>query len=437
MEDTRQKMQIVGGVRLRGEVDACGSKNAALAIIPATILCSEPCTIENIPLIEDIWALCDILRDLGARVKVEGRSLWVDPTSVNKLSVPEDLAGRLRASYYFVGVLLGRYGEGEAAYPGGCDIGTRPIDLHVKSFEALGAKVNTDYGKFAAKAKKAKLIGTEIFLDFASVGATINTMLAAVLAEGTTIISNAAKEPHIVDLANFLNAMGARIKGAGTDTIRIQGVNRLFGSTYTIIPDQIECGTLMIAAAATQGDVLIRGAIPTHMEALSAKLLEMGARVEEGTVEDTIRVRSEGRLRRVNVKTLSYPGFPTDLQQPISALLSCADGVSYITETIFEMRFKHLDEIRRMGGKSRVSDRLAIIEGVPRLTGCLVTATDLRAGAALVIAGLMAEGRTDIENVHLIDRGYESIEERLCILGADIKRVGDAPQAALSLHLGK
>ena len=399
-----------------------GGKNAALAIIPAALLSSEPCTIENLPQVSDIAALRDILEELGAKVTLNGSSMTIDPRGVRSTFVSEEHARRLRASYYFVGALLGVFGKADVSYPGGCAIGSRPIDQHIKGFEALGAEVTVDNSMICARAEDG-LHGAEIYLDMPSVGATINIMLAATRAKGNTIIVNAGKEPHIVDLANFINAMGGSVKGAGTDTIRIRGGRSMHGCTYAVIPDQIEAGTLMIAAAATAGDVLIRGALPTHMEALTAKLLEMGARVDEGIGEDSIRVRSDGNHRHVNIKTLPYPGFPTDLQQPMSALLSTARGTSIINETIYEQRHRHLEEIRRMGGQSQIHERIAIIEGVPKLTGCAVTATDLRAGAALVVAGLMAEGVTDIYNVQFIDRGYEHLEKKLSQLGAKIERL--------------
>ena len=417
-----EKLRIYGGRRLEGTVVVNGGKNAALAIIPAALLSSEPCTIENLPQVSDIAALRDILEELGAKVTLNGSSMTIDPRGVHRTCVPEELARRLRASYYFVGALLGVFGKADVSYPGGCDIGSRPIDQHIKGFEALGAEVTVDNSMICARAEDG-LHGAEIYLDMPSVGATINIMLAATRAKGNTIIVNAGKEPHIVDLANFINAMGGSVKGAGTDTIRIRGGRPMHGCTYAVIPDQIEAGTLMIAAAATAGDVLIRGALPTHMEALTAKLLEMGARVDEGIGEDSIRVRSDGNHRHVNIKTLPYPGFPTDLQQPMSALLSTARGTSIINETIYEQRHRHLEEIRRMGGQSQIHERIAIIEGVPKLTGCAVTATDLRAGAALVVAGLMAEGVTDIYNVQFIDRGYEHLEKKLSQLGAKIERL--------------
>ena len=412
-------MLITGGNALEGEVRVSGGKNTAVAVIPATLLCDEPCTVENLPDIEDVRALVDILRSLGAKVTyVPGEFMTVDPRPAEGRAVGYRLSQRLRASYYLLGALLGRCGQSEVYYPGGCEIGSRPIDQHLKGFAALGVETESVGGRIIAKAEELK--GGDVFFDVVTVGSTINVMLAAAKAQGTTIIYNAAKEPHIVDLANFLNSMGAKVKGAGTDVIRIRGQQYLHGTNYAVIPDQIETGTLMIAAAATRGDVVIHGCIPTHMEALTAKLLEMGVRVSDN--DDSIRVRCLGGHRAVNIKTQVYPGFPTDLQQPMSALLTTARGTSIIQETIFEQRFKHLDEIRRMGARVRVAERMALIEGVPQLYGAPVTATDLRAGAALIIAGLMAKGVTEIYEPEYIDRGYEHIEQKLCSLGATISR---------------
>ena len=412
-------MLITGGNALEGEVRVSGGKNTAVAVIPATLLCDEPCTVENLPDIEDVRALVDILRSLGAKVTyVPGEFMTVDPRPAEGRAVGYRLSQRLRASYYRLGALLGRCGQSEVYYPGGCEIGSRPIDQHLKGFAALGVETESVGGRIIAKAEELK--GGDVFFDVVTVGGTINVMLAAAKAQGTTIIYNAAKEPHIVDLANFLNSMGAKVKGAGTDVIRIRGQQYLHGTNYAVIPDQIETGTLMIAAAATRGDVVIHGCIPTHMEALTAKLLEMGVRVSDN--DDSIRVRCLGGHRAVNIKTQVYPGFPTDLQQPMSALLTTARGTSIIQETIFEQRFKHLDEIRRMGARVRVAERMALIEGVPQLYGAPVTATDLRAGAALIIAGLLAKGVTEIYEPEYIDRGYEHIEQKLCSLGATISR---------------
>ncbi len=417
---TKERMLITGGNPLMGEVHVSGGKNTAVAVIPATLLCNEPCTIENLPDISDVYALVDILRSLGAKVDyVPNAFMTVDPRPAEGWQVGYQDSQRLRASYYLLGALLGRRGEAEVYLPGGCAIGARPIDQHLKGFAALGAEVEQLGGRITARAEN--LVGSDVFFDVVTVGGTINVMLAAVKAQGNTTIYNAAKEPHIVDLANFLNSMGAKIKGAGTDVIRIRGQQYLHGATYAVIPDQIETGTLMIAAAATHGDVVINGCIPTHMEALSAKLLEMGVRVTDS--DDAIRVRSVGvQHRSVNIKTQVYPGFPTDLQQPMSALLTTAKGTSIVQETIYENRLKHLVEISRMGAQVRFMDRTAVIDGVTELYGGPITATDLRAGAALVVAGLMAKGVTEIYEPHYIDRGYENIEQKLRSLGAVITR---------------
>ncbi len=416
---SKDKMLITGGHPLVGEITVSGGKNTAVAVIPAALLSNATCTIENLPDIEDVYALIDILRLLGAKVEyVPECYMRIDASEANGYQVPYHLTSRLRASYYLLGALLGRQSKAEVAYPGGCDFCSRPIDQHLKGFAALGAEIDDRGGVVYAKADK--LVGNDVFFDMVTVGGTINVMLAAVRAEGTTVIYNAAKEPHIVDLANFLNSMGAKVKGAGTDVIRIRGVKELHGCTYTVIPDQIETGTLMIAAAATRGDVTIHGCIPTHMEALTAKLLEMGIRVTEN--DDSIRVRPQGEQRAVNIKTRVYPGFPTDLQQPMTSLLCMATGTSTVCETIFEQRFKHLDELRRMGAKIKLVDRTVLIEGVRELYGAPVRVTDLRAGAALVVAGLMAKGVTEIYETSYIDRGYERIEEKLRKLGAEIRR---------------
>ena len=414
----KERMLITGGHALEGEVRVSGGKNTAVAVIPAVLLSDEPCTIENLPDIEDVHALADILTELGAKVDYEpGRCMRIDPRPADGTEVSYHNAQRLRASYYLLGALLGRNGKAKVPTPGGCEIGSRPVDQHLKGFRSIGAEAEEIGGMLTAE---GPLTGGDVFFDMVTVGATVNVMLAAVKAKGQTFIYNAAKEPHIVDLANFLNSMGAKIKGAGTDIIRIRGVQRLHGSTYAVIPDQIETGTLMIAAAATGGDVIIDGCIPTHMDALSAKLLEMGVKVTDG--DDAIRVHVVGPRRAINVKTQVYPGFPTDLQQPMSALLTTAKGTSLVTETIFEQRFRHLDEIRRMGAHVRVMDRTAIIEGVPELYGAPMTASDLRAGAALIVAALMARGTSEIYEPHYIDRGYEHIEDKLRSLGADIRR---------------
>ena len=412
------KLVIHGGRRLTGDVRIGGGKNTSLPVLSAALLCDEPVRIENLPDINDIRVLIEILRGLGVRITRDGDDAVVDPTRLTGTSPRPDLCQKFRASYYLLGALLGKVGEGTVSYPGGCDFGARPIDQHVKGFRGLSAEVEEHADFVTARAKA--LQGAEIYFDLVTVGGTINVMLAACRASGNTILHNAAKEPHIVDTANFLNSMGAHIRGAGTNMIRIRGVERLHGCTYSVIPDQIQTGTMMIAAAATQGDVCIHGCIPAHMESLSAKLLEIGVRVDDQ--DDVIRVRSLGGHRAVNVKTQVYPGFPTDLQQPMSSLLTTAAGTSIVTETIFDQRFKHLEQMIRMGVRANVQGRVATIEGVPGLIGAPVVASDLRAGAALVIAGLMAQGNTEIENVDMIDRGYERIDDRLRALGADIRR---------------
>ena len=410
---------IQGGVRLQGEVNVSGGKNAAVAIIPAALLASTPSTIENLPDIDDVYCLRDMLKWLGAKVEFENGVMHIDPRGLTKNNPPYDLVHKMRASYYLLPVLLGRLGCAHVPMPGGCDIGNRPIDYTVKGLSSLGVNVEITGGVIHAETTD-RFEGKEVFLDFPSVGATINTMLAAVCAKGNTTIHNAAKEPHIVDTANFLSSMGAWVKGAGTDVIRIRGGRPLHGSTYAVIPDQIETGTLMIAAAATHGDVLIRGAIPTHMESLTAKLLEMGVHVTDA--DDWIRVRADGALRPLNIKTQVYPGFPTDLQQPMTAMLTTVMGASYVTETVFENRFRYVDELRRMGANIRVLDRTAIVEGVERLHGARITATDLRAGAAMIVAALIAEGDSEIAGMQYILRGYERIDEKLRMLGACVTR---------------
>ena len=418
-EDMKEKLRIYGNERLEGEVAVSGGKNAAVAIIPAALLADSPSTIENIPDINDVHVIIEMLKWLGARVDFRDNTLWVDPRTVDKFNPPYELAGKMRASYYLAPVLLGLFHRAEVPLPGGCDIGARPIDQTIKGMCTLGAKVETLGGVLVATAGEMRV--GDIFLDMPSVGATVNSMLTAVSASGLTCIHNAAKEPHIVDLANFLSSMGAYVKGAGTDVIRIRGGRQLHGANYTVVPDQIETGTLMIAAAAAGDDVLITGAIPTHMESLSAKLLEMGVNVT--SEDDWIRVRSNRVFRAVNVKTQGYPGFPTDLQQPLSALLTVANGTSIVTETIFEARFRFLDELRKMGANVRTIESSAIITGVNHLVGSRVNATDLRAGAAMVIAGLMAEDVTEIGGVSYILRGYERIDEKLKMLGAHIERI--------------
>lgn len=414
------KLVIKGGNLLHGKVDINGAKNAAVAIIPSAIMASKGiCTIDNISDIEDVNCLERIIRSLGCDVSCSKDSITIDSTKLNSYKANTEDVRKMRASYYLIGALLGRFKKAKVELPGGCPIGARPIDQHIKGFEALGAKVNIKDGVIYVEADR--LIGTNIFFDVVSVGATINVMLAATLAEGTTVLENVAKEPHIVDVANFLNSMGADIKGAGTDIIRITGVNYLTGCSYSVIPDQIEAGTYMIATAACGGEVIINNVIPKHLESISAKLIEMGAQVEENG--DSVLVRSNGNLKSVNIKTLPYPGFPTDVQQPMSSLLCISKGDSIVNESIWENRFKHVDELTKMGAKINAKGRTAYIKGVTHLQGSVVKATDLRAGAALVIAGLVAEGSTEILDIEHIDRGYPHIEDKFKRLGADIKRM--------------
>ena len=412
---------INGGGALRGSVEINGAKNAAVAILPAAVLASKgKCIIDNIPDIEDVHCLERILLDLGCSVKKTSKNvLEIDATDINTVNACTEDVRRMRASYYFIGSLLARFGKAKVELPGGCPIGVRPIDQHIKGFEALGANVTIEHGAVLVEAESLK--AANIFFDVVSVGATINVMIAATMAEGTTVLENVAKEPHVVDVANFLNSMGADIKGAGTDVIRIKGVNELVGCNYSVIPDQIEAGTFMIAAAATKGDVTITNIIPKHLESISAKLIEMGAIVEDG--DDSVRVTVDNELRGVNVKTAPYPGFPTDVQQPMSVLLSITNGRSLVTESIWENRHKHTDELKKMGAMIKVEGRTAIIDGVEKLEGAKVIATDLRAGAAMVIAGLIANGETEIVDIEHIDRGYPHIEEKFRSLGADIRRV--------------
>lgn len=415
-----EKLVITGGKRLNGEVFISGAKNAAVAIIPAAIMADGICIIENLPSIEDVESLRSTLNKMGAVCEyIDKHTLKVDSTGdITNCAAFEEVK-KIRASYYLLGALLGRFKKAEVALPGGCNFGTRPIDLHLKGFKLLGADIEVSNG--IVKVSAEKLTGTQIYMDQVSVGATINIMLAASMAEGTTIIENAAKEPHVVDTANFLNMMGANIKGAGTDIIRIKGVEKLHSAEYTIIPDQIEAGTYMIAAAIAGGDVTVKNIIPKHMDSLTAKLAEMGVRIEKH--DDSIRVMADGRLQCSNIKTMSYPGFPTDLQPQMTALLSVCEGVSVVTENVWDNRYQYVEELRQLGAKIMVESRVAMIEGVKTLKGAKVAATDLRAGAAMVIAGLFAEGTTEIDNIKYIDRGYEDIEEKLSALGADIKRV--------------
>lgn len=414
------KLLITGGKNLFGNIDISGAKNAAVAILPAAVMASSgKCVIDNIPDIEDVHCLERIAKYLGCEVERENYSVTIDSTKMNKLDACTEDVRRMRASYYFLGAILGRFKEARVELPGGCPIGVRPIDQHIKGFEALGASVKIEHGAVVVSAER--LIGANIFFDVVSVGATINVMLAATLAEGTTILENVAREPHVVDVANFLNSMGANIKGAGTDVIRVVGVKELRGCNYSVIPDQIEAGTYMIAAAACGGEVRLNNVIPKHLESISAKLIEMGADITEN--EDSIIVKSKGRLKAANVKTLPYPGFPTDVQQPMCTILSVAEGRSIINESIWESRFKHVDELKKMGADIKVEGRSAIIDGVEKLTGAIVKATDLRAGAAMIIAGLIAEGTSEIHSLEHIDRGYPNIEDKFSALGADIRRV--------------
>ena len=414
------KYIIKGGKPLCGEVNISGAKNAAVAIVAATILSDEPCILENVPDISDTAICAKILREMGAEVKYTNKNtMYIDPKNIKNPVVPDELARTMRASSYFLGILLGRFHEAFVAMPGGCDLGDRPIDQHIKAFNALGAKDEIVNGTVHVKADD--LIGNQIYFDFITVGGTINAMFASVKSKGLTIIENAAKEPHIVDVANFLNSMGADIRGAGTDVIKVRGVDYLKGITYGIIPDQIEAGTYMVAAAATKGNVLVKNVIPKHLESITANLRKMGVTVEE--FDESVRVSVDGPLMRTNVKTMPHPGFPTDMQPQLSALLTIADGTSIVTDDIFDNRFRYVGELRKMGADITVKDKVAIIQGVNNLKGAPVKATDLRAGAALIIAGLSAEGVTEIGDIFHVERGYECVDEKFAALGADIKRV--------------
>ena len=416
-----EKLVIKGPTPLKGEVIISGAKNAAVAILPSTLLIDGTCTIENIPNISDIKILCKILEALGSKITWENNNtLTIDNSNIKTNKAPLDMTSKFRASYYILGAMLGRTGEIEVGMPGGCKLGARPIDQHIKGFELLGANVSLEKGTIYAKAKKLK--GCSVYMDIVSVGATINVMLAAVLAQGTTIIDNAAKEPHIVDVANFLNTMGADIRGAGTDVIKINGVEKLHGNaTYSVVPDQIEAGTFMLAAVATKGDLLIKNCITKHLEPLTAKILEIGGNVEDNG--DSIRVWMSKRPNKANIKTLPYPGFPTDLQPQMGVVLSIASGTSIISESIWDSRFQYTEELNKMGAKITAQGKSAFFEGVKKLNGAPVYSTDLRAGAALVIAGTVAEGRTEVYNLEHIDRGYENIEEKFRKIGAKIERV--------------
>lgn len=419
-----EKFVINGGNELFGEINISGAKNAAVAILPAAILASEPVRIENLPDISDVNLIIKIISEMGAKIKyINKHTVEIDATTLNpNSSVPYELASKCRASYYFIGAMLGKFKRACVAMPGGCDFGVRPIDLHIKGFEALGAQVEVVNGMVCANAEK--LVGASVYMDMVSVGATMNVMLASVLAQGLTVIENAAKEPHIVDLALFLNSMGADIRGAGTDTIKIKGVERLHGCSYSIIPDQIEAGTYMVAAAACGGNVLIKNVIPKHLESISAKLEEAGATIIE--YDDSVRVarnRKHFNLKKCNVKTMPHPGFPTDMQPQMAVVLAIADGTSILSESVWDNRFQYVGQLVRMGADIQVDGKTAVISGVKSLTGVSVRATDLRAGAAMVIAGLVANGETTVESIQYIDRGYEDIVEKLTSVGADIKRV--------------
>lgn len=413
---------IKGGNPLYGEVEIGGAKNAALAILAAAIMTDETVTIDNLPNVRDINVLLQAIEEIGAHVeRVDIHKVKINGSFIRGVNVDNEFIRRIRASYYLIGALLGKYKHAEVALPGGCDIGSRPIDIHMKGFRSMGADIDIAHGLVIARAKELK--GTHIYMDKVSVGATINIMMAAAMADGKTVIENAAKEPHVVDVANFLNSMGANIRGAGTDVIRIVGVERLHATEYSVIPDQIEAGTFMFAVAAAGGNVLVKNVIPKHLEATTAKLLEVGCQVEE--FDDSVRVISDGHLRHTQVTTLPYPGFPTDMQPQMAVLLGIAEGTSTVTESIFENRFKYVDELTRMGADIKVESNIAIISGVKRYTGARVNAPDLRAGAALVIAGLAAEGITVVDDIYYIQRGYEALEEKLTKIGAKIARVED------------
>ena len=414
-----EKLFIQGGRRLSGTVKISGAKNAVLPVIAASLLASTPSVIEEIPDLDDVTTITEVLQYLGLNTRREPGRLFIDSTGIKSCEASYELVRKMRASFLVMGPLLSRFQEARISQPGGCAIGTRPIDLHLKGFEALGAEIIQGHGFIEARAPKG-LQGAKVYLDFPSVGATENIMMAASLANGRTIIENAAQEPEIVDLANYLNAMGANVRGAGTNAIRIEGVKNLTGTTYAVIPDRIEAGTYMVAAAITGGDVLLKNVLYEHLKPLVAKLKEAGVAIEQDV--DQMRVTASGGLRAVDIKTLPYPGFPTDMQAQFMALMSVADGSSIVSETVFENRFMHVDELKRMGANIRVDGRIAMLDGVKKLTGCPVTATDLRAGAALVLAGLAAEGQTEIGSVYHIDRGYDRIVDKLQGLGADISR---------------
>ena len=429
------KYIIEGGQPLQGEVTISGAKNAAVAILPATLLVNGKCHIENVPDISDVRLLLEILSDMGAQIKRLSRNtLEVDCTRARNTTAPIDMVRRIRASYYLLGAQLGRFGHARNAMPGGCNFGVRPIDQHIKVFEAMGAEVEQSGGYVTCDAPEGGLKGGHVYLDIVSVGATMNILLAATLASGMTIIENCAKEPHIVDLANFLNAMGANIRGAGTDVIKVRGVKELRGGSYSIIPDQIEAGTYMAAVAAVGGDVTVRNVIPKHMDCITAKLREMGMVIQEE--DDSIRLEKTRRLKRANVKTMPYPGFPTDMQPQIAVCMAMANGTSIVTEGIYDNRFRYTAELNRMGAHVQVEGKAAVIDGVKELHGCEVRACDLRAGAAMIIAALAAEGATIIEDAHYVERGYEDIIGKLTALGAKIKRVETLDPAPVKAAVG-
>lgn len=420
-----EKFVISGGKKLCGSVRISGAKNAAVAILPGVLLAESPCIIENLPEISDVVSICSVLKKLGASVNfINSSTVEIDPTGINTFTVDKDMSQSMRASSYFMGALLGRMNRARVAPPGGCNFGVRPIDQHIKGFEALGAKVTIENGMVEARTQK--LGGGSIYLDVVSVGATVNIMLAAVKARGVTVIENAAREPHIVDLANFLNSMGANIMGAGTNVIKIRGVEHLHGTTYSIIPDQIEAGTYMAAAVATMSDITVTNVIPKHLESIIAKLAETGAVIEE--FDESVRIRMDSRPKACKIKTMPHPGFPTDMQPQITAVLAVADGTSIVTEGVWDNRFRYVDQLTLMGAKIQVDGKMAVISGVEKLNPAPVRAVDLRAGAAMIIAGLAADGITEIDNIDHIDRGYENIVEKFSGLGADIKRVSGDTQ---------
>ena len=424
-----EKLIIKGGKPLNGSISISGAKNAVVAIIPAALLIEGKCVIENVPCIDDVSVITDILSQLGAKIRlINKHTIEIDSTNIETCKADHTMVSKMRASYYLMGALLGRFNHALVSMPGGCDLGPRPVDQHLKGFRALGAKIDDDNGYYELTADE--LVGGHIFFDIVSVGATINVMLAAVKAQGITIIENAAKEPHIVDVANFLNSMGANIKGAGTDVIKIKGVDSLKGGTYSVTPDYVEAGTYMLMTAGTGGNVLIKDVIPKHLESITAKLKEIGATVNE--YDDSIQVISTKRLAPARVKTLPYPGFPTDLQPLITTLLSVSDGTSIVTEAVWESRFRYVDELRRMGANITVEKSVAVIEGTEELSGCPVKSHDLRAGAAMVMAGLMANGTTEVTELQYIDRGYEDLEGKLTSLGADIRRIEDKTPSTTS-----